>query len=165
MYAIKEMEKRYDLLEKNSVKNIEEYNSKVEKPNKLSRILIVVDEFANFMEDKEYKADIESSIKRISAEARAAGIHMIISTQSPRGDVITTTIRNNLGARVGLRVPDHNASNLILGMSGAENLKGKGDMLFNNPSSSESKRLKSPFISNKELEEFLNESKEIYEGE
>jgi len=164
MYAIKKMENRYELLEKNNVKNIDEYNLKVENIEKLPRVLIIVDEFANFMEDKEYKTDIESSIKRISAEARAAGIHMIISTQSPRGDVITTTIRNNLGARVALRVPDHSASNLILGMSGAENLKGKGDMLFNSPSSSESKRLKSPFISNKELENFLKESKEIYKG-
>lgn len=164
-YAIKEMEKRYELLEKNNVKNIEEYNLKINDQENLSRILIVIDEFANFMEDKEYKLEIESSIKRISAEARAAGIHMIISTQSPRGDVITTTIRNNLGARVALRVPDSNASHLILDSSGAENLKGKGDMLFNSPSSSELKRLKSPFISNDELIKFLEQSKKIYIGD
>jgi hypothetical protein len=163
-YIVEEMERRYKLLALKRVRNIEGYNGKVEKSEKLPRVVIVFDEFADFMEDKDFKEEIESSIKRISAKARAAGIHMIICTQSPRGDVITTTIRNNLGARVGLRVPDHHASNLILNDSGAENLKGKGDMLFKSPNTPESIRLKSPYLSDKEIEDFLNEVSKVFKG-
>nr|WP_243278255.1 FtsK/SpoIIIE domain-containing protein [Clostridium paraputrificum] len=152
---LKTMEERYKLFEKEEVKNINEYNEK-NQDNKLKRVLMVFDEYASMMQaDKEYVKIIESTIVRLSQEARAAGIHLIICTQSPKAEVITTTIRNNLNARIGLKVADAVASKVILDESGAETLLGKGDMLIKTADSSKLTRIKSPYVSNDELSSFI----------
>lgn len=149
------MEERYKLFEKEEVKNINEYNVK-NPSNKLKRVLMVFDEYASMMQaDKEYVKIIESTIVRLSQEARAAGVHLIICTQSPKAEIITTTIRNNLNARIGLKVADATASKLILDESGAETLLGKGDMLIKTANSSKVTRIKSPYVSNEELSNFI----------
>lgn len=152
---LKTMEERYKLFEKEEVKNINEYNEK-NSNNKLKRVLMVFDEYASMMQaDKEYVKIIESTIVRLSQEARAAGVHLIICTQSPKAEIITTTIRNNLNARIGLKVADATASKVILDESGAETLLGKGDMLIKTGDSSKLTRIKSPYVSNEELSSFI----------
>ncbi|MBZ9634604.1 FtsK/SpoIIIE domain-containing protein [Clostridium sp. FP1] len=149
------MEERYKLFESEGVKNINEYNSK-NTDKKLKRVLMVFDEYASMMQaDKENVKIIESTIVRLSQEARAAGIHLIICTQSPKADIITTTIRNNLNARVGLKVADAVASKVVLDESGAESLLGKGDMLVKTADSPKLMRIKSPYVTNEELEKFV----------
>ena len=154
------MDDRYRTFEKLAVKNINEYNEKC-PDNKIKRILMVFDEYASMMQaDKEYVKIIESTIVRLSQEARAAGIHLIICTQSPKAEIITTTIRNNLNARIGLKVADSVASKVILDESGAETLLGKGDMLIKTSDSPKLTRVKSPYITNYELEGFIKYLKE-----
>lgn len=143
---VKEMERRYKLFRNARVKNIANYNKKY-PDKKEKRILLVFDEFGAMIESsKDVRNKLESAIKQLAQKARAAGIHMIISTQTPRADIITTTIRNNLTARIALKVTDSNASNLILDEKGAESLLGKGDMLVKTGDSSNFARTKSPFI-------------------
>ena len=150
------MEDRYKLFESEGVKNINEYNSK-NADKKLKRVLMVFDEYASMMQaDKENVKIMESTIVRLSQEARAAGIHLIICTQSPKAEIITTTIRNNLNARIGLKVADAVASKVVLDESGAETLLGKGDMLVKTSDSPKLIRIKSPYVTNEELEKFIN---------
>lgn len=151
-----EMKRRYSEFKAKRVQNIAQYNNLVSKENRLKRIVMVFDEYASMMEDSnENQKRLESAIKSLSQLARAAGIHLIICTQTPRADIITTTIRNNLTARVALKVADTNASNLILDTKGAERLLGKGDMLFKTGLSSSLLRLKSPFTIKEEVEKVI----------
>lgn len=153
---VEEMDERYKLFRKSRVKNIASYNEKF-PDNKQKRILLVFDEFGAMIEDsKEVKDKLEYSIKKLAQKARAAGIHMIISTQTPRADIITTTIRNNLTARIALKVTDSNASSLILDSKGAESLLGKGDMLIKTAESSTFVRTKSPYIDEDEIYDIIN---------
>lgn len=155
-----EMDERYKEFAKYRVKDIASYNKIANK--KIPRIVVVFDEYADFMEEKEYREDLEKCLKRITQKARAAGIHIIISTQTPKSEIITTTIRNNLSARIALKVNDANASRIILDESGAENLLGKGDMFFKNPNEGILNRLKSPYIPTEELDNILLTLKECY---
>lgn len=159
---VDEMNSRYKTFLESKSKNISSYNRKT-KSVKMKRILMVFDEYAALMEEnKDLAKRLESAIKILSQKARAAGIHLIICTQSPRADIITTTIRNNLTARVGLRVADSVASGLVLDTSGAETLLGKGDMLLKTASSSEFLRAKSPFVTEEEIEIFIETCEETY---
>ncbi|MFC5772830.1 FtsK/SpoIIIE domain-containing protein [Ectobacillus antri] len=125
---VDEMEKRYARFKEEMVTNLEEYNEVVNE--KLPRIVIVFDEFADFMsQEKEIAKQVEINILRLGQKARAAGIHLIICTQNPKADIINTNIRNNLGARLALRAADATASTIILDEIGAEKLAGKGDFL------------------------------------
>ncbi|WP_129688302.1 FtsK/SpoIIIE domain-containing protein [Gottfriedia acidiceleris] len=125
---VDEMEERYTLFQKELVTNLEEYVTEVGE--KMHRIVVVFDEFADFMsQEGDVKKEVENAILRLGQKARAAGIHLIICTQNPRADIINTNIRNNLGARLALRATDVHASNVILGQDGAEKLAGKGDFL------------------------------------
>ncbi|MFK4784751.1 FtsK/SpoIIIE domain-containing protein [Fusobacterium sp. MFO224] len=162
---ITEMNKRYTKFKEKKVKEITSYNKKVEKDNRLPRVVVVFDEFGDFLGQKKFKSKLEESLSRIAQKARAAGIHLIVSTQSPKSEIITTTIRNNLGARIALKVPDGNASRLILDSSEAENLLGKGDMFFKDTASSTLKRLKSPYISENEIEETLEILRKEYSND
>jgi DNA segregation ATPase FtsK/SpoIIIE, S-DNA-T family len=127
-YLVDVMEERYSLFSKELVANLDEYVSEVGK--KMHRIVVVFDEFADFMsQEGDVKKDVENAILRLGQKARAAGIHLIICTQNPKADIINTNIRNNLGARLALRATDTHASNVILGQDGAEKLAGKGDFL------------------------------------
>ena len=146
---IMEMENRYSKFKDAYAKNLKEYNEALIEENKslevLPRIVIIFDEFADFMmQDKEFAQRIETAIKRIGQKGRAAGIHMIVCTQSPKAEIISTTIKNNLLARLGLKVTDAVASNVVLDTSGAENLAGKGDYLLKKDR--EPVRGKSPYL-------------------
>ena len=137
-WARMEMERRYELLQRYSVRNIGEYNQRVDHPvqhrdnpiQKLPFIVLIIDELADLMNDNAVRAEIETPIAALTAKARAAGIHLIIATQRPTTDIITGTIKSNIPGRVALRVAQANDSRTILDESGAENLIGKGDMLL-----------------------------------
>lgn len=145
-FYVNEMEERYTKFAREGVANLDEYITEVGE--KLPRVIIVFDEFADFMtQDSDMKKQVENAIMRLGQKARAAGIHLIISTQNPKADIINTNIRNNLGARLALRASDANASNVILDEAGAEKLAGKGDFLAKLYGNIE--RGKSPFLTPK----------------
>ncbi|MCM3364226.1 FtsK/SpoIIIE domain-containing protein [Niallia sp. Sow4_A1] len=156
---VEEMEARYTLFSKQYIRNLKEYNDMTEQQGnseeKLPRIVIVFDEFADFMlQDKELAKKIETMISRIGQKGRAAGLHMIVCTQSPKAEVINTTIKNNLLARLALKVTDGVASNVVLDTSGAENLAGKGDFLLKK--NSDPLRGKSPFLHHEAFVSLMN---------
>lgn len=136
-WAVIEMNRRYALLQQYGVRNIGDFNQRVEAPipgrknptQKLPYIVIVIDELADLMLD--VKSDIEPPITSLTQKARAAGLHMIIATQRPTTNVITGTIKANIPGRLALRVTQGNDSRTILDETGAERLIGKGDMLLN----------------------------------
>ena len=125
--AVEEMENRYRLMRNQRVNNIALYNQKVPENEKLPWRVIVLDEYGDLTSDPDSKKDIEASAKRLAQKARAAGIHLIIATQKPSGEVISTNLRSNLPAQLALRVKSHNESRVIIDTPGAETLNGKGD--------------------------------------
>lgn len=146
-----EMERRYQMLMDQKVRNIEEYNEITSDSGliKLPFILMIIDEYADVM--AVCGKSIELSINRIAAKARAVGIHLIIATQRPSGDVVTGTLKSNLPGRVAFAVSSAVNSRIILDEPGAESLLGKGDLLFKNPDSPVLQRAQGPFISGKEI--------------
>jgi S-DNA-T family DNA segregation ATPase FtsK/SpoIIIE len=143
-----EMDRRYKLLEKSKLSDVSELSSDM-----MPRIVMVIDEFAGFLDDKESKKAVTALLKRLGAMARAAGIHLILATQRPDKDVITPLLRENLPGRIALRVASKAGSDLILGASDAENLLGKGDLLWKR--GGELLRLQSPYIGQADLERTL----------
>ena len=125
--AVIEMQNRYKEFRSNRVKNIKQFNLKSSEDNKMPWKVIVLDEYADLTSDKESKEKIEASLRRLAQKARAAGIHVIIATQNPKADVISTNLRSNLPAQLALRVKGGNESIVIMGETGAETLCGKGD--------------------------------------
>ncbi len=123
------MEKRYTLFAEHGVNNINKFNKNTS--NKIPRIVLIFDEFADWMLESEgdFKKHISEAVQRLSAKARAAGIHMIVSTQRPDNTVVPMILRSNLGAKLALRVDAENNSNIILGAAGAEKLLGNGHMI------------------------------------
>ena len=146
-WAVKEMENRYKLMTRVGVKNIDGYNSKHKKH--MPYIVVIVDEMSDLMliAGKE----IENYIQRLSQMARAAGIHIIMATQRPSVDVITGTIKANFPTRVSFQVSSKIDSRTILGEQGAEQLLGKGDMLFMS-SANRIVRIHAPYVSESEIE-------------
>ena len=125
-WTVKEMENRYKLMTSVGVKNIDSYNSKHKKH--MPYIVVVVDEMSDLMLIS--SREIENYVQKLSAMARAAGIHIIMATQRPSVDVITGTIKANFPTRISFQVSSKIDSKTILGEQGAEQLLGKGDMLF-----------------------------------
>ena len=146
-WAVKEMENRYKLMTSVGVKNIDGYNSKHKKH--MPYIVVIVDEMSDLMliAGKE----IENYIQRLSQMARAAGIHIIMATQRPSVDVITGTIKANFPTRISFQVSSKIDSRTILGEQGAEQLLGKGDMLFMS-SANRIVRIHGPYVSEPEIE-------------
>jgi S-DNA-T family DNA segregation ATPase FtsK/SpoIIIE len=164
-WAIREMERRYDLLSAAGAKNIEGYNQKVVSgqisfeadgpaPDKLPYLVIIVDELAELM--MVAAKDIEISIARLAQMARAAGIHLILATQRPSVDVITGVIKANFPARVSFQVSAKPDSRTILDTTGAEHLLGMGDMLFLPPGTSKMKRLHGAFVSENDISSIVD---------
>jgi DNA segregation ATPase FtsK/SpoIIIE, S-DNA-T family len=160
-WAVGEMEERYKTLAAEGVRNIEQYNRNVQhaiaekrtpkdgvEPKPLPFIVVVIDELADLM--MVASNDVEESIARLAQMARAVGIHLILATQRPSVDVITGLIKANLPARISFRVSSKIDSRTILDGNGAEQLLGKGDMLFLPPASSRFIRLHGPYISEQE---------------
>ena len=146
-WAVKEMENRYKLMTSVGVKNIDGYNSKHKKH--MPYIIVIVDEMSDLMliAGKE----IENYIQRLSQMARAAGIHIIMATQRPSVDVITGTIKANFPTRISFQVSSKIDSRTILGEQGAEQLLGKGDMLFMS-AANRIVRIHGPYVSESEIE-------------
>ena len=150
-WIVKEMESRYKLMTRVGVKNIEGYNSKHKLP--MPYIVVIVDEMSDLM--LVASKEIEGYIQKLSQMARAAGIHIIMATQRPSVDVITGTIKANFPTRISFQVTSKIDSRTILGEQGAEQLLGKGDMLYMS-SANRTVRIHAPFVSESEIEKINN---------
>jgi DNA segregation ATPase FtsK/SpoIIIE, S-DNA-T family len=150
-WTVKEMNSRYKLMSKVGVRNIDGYNSKHKL--KMPYIVVVVDEMSDLM--LVAGKEIENYIQKLSQMARAAGIHIIMATQRPSVDVITGTIKANFPTRISFQVSSKIDSRTILGEQGAEQLLGKGDMLFMS-SANRIVRIHGPFVSEQEIEQVVN---------
>ena len=145
-WVVKEMESRYRLMTKEGVRNIDGYNEKHSLP--MPYIVVIVDEMSDLM--LVAGKEIENYIQKLSQMARAAGIHIIMATQRPSVDVITGTIKANFPTRISFQVTSKIDSRTILGEQGAEQLLGKGDMLYMT-SANRIVRIHGPFVSEKEI--------------
>lgn len=171
-WAIKEMERRYELMATASVRNIEQYNEKILDKSqqlffddgydnvninggkKLPYIIIIIDELADLM--MVAAKEVETYITRLAQKARAAGIHMIVATQRPSVDVITGLIKANFPARIAFKVASKIDSRTIIDSNGADTLLGQGDMLFLKPATSNLIRIHGAYVTEKEIENVVN---------
>jgi S-DNA-T family DNA segregation ATPase FtsK/SpoIIIE len=165
-WAVSEMEKRYKELAGWGVRNIDGFNSEVEKRNtnehfddngeawkKLPYIVIIIDELADLMMVS--GKEVEESITRLAQMARAVGIHLVLATQRPSVDVITGLIKANFPARISFRVSSKVDSRTIIDSNGSESLLGKGDMLFLPPATSQIVRVHGTFVDEKEINQIV----------
>jgi len=157
-WAVREMERRYELLATHKTRNIAQYNRKVEKALKadpdsdmehLPFVVIIIDELADLMIVA--SRDVEVALTRLAQMARAAGIHLILATQRPSVDVLTGIIKANFPTRLTFQVSSKTDSRTIIDTNGAENLLGKGDMLFLPPGTAKLQRIHGAYISEAEL--------------
>jgi len=159
-WLIEEMERRFRTLSVNKVRNIYEFNQKIEKNNKdeeeeiMPYIILVIDELADLMAAK--GRDIETGIVRLAQKARAVGIHLILATQRPSVEVITGLIKANVISRIAFQVASQVDSRTILDTSGAEKLLGLGDLLFVSAEFSKPKRIQGNYVSSKEVEKVVD---------
>lgn len=168
-WAVREMERRYQLLSDHKARNITQFNQKMEKakagqdgikPEKLPLVVIIIDELADLM--MVASRDVEVALTRLAQMARAAGIHLILATQRPSVDVLTGIIKANFPARLSFKVSSKTDSRTIIDGNGAENLLGNGDMLLLPPGTSKIQRIHGAYISEEELiriTEFLKKQK------
>ncbi len=166
-WAVREMERRYELLEQSGLRNLVQYNdmvkeenSKCPKPGKdtqellppletLPYIVVIVDELGDLM--MVASKDVEYALTRLAQMARAAGIHLILATQRPSADVLTGTIKANFPTRISFQVSSKVDARIIIDQGGAESLLGNGDMLFCPPGTGKLMRIQGAFISEKEI--------------
>lgn len=156
-WAVQEMERRFELIEAQHVRNIAQYNAAIaDDPlkEKLPQVVIIIDELADLMMSA--PDDVETSICRLAQKARAAGMHLIIGTQRPSTDVITGLIKANIPSRIAFTVSNQIDSRIIIDTQGAEKLIGKGDMLFSPVGSSKPIRVQGSFVSEKEIEDIID---------
>ena len=159
-WAVTEMEKRYRMFADRGVRDIAGYNRFVDtlpedtEVEKMPHIVIIVDELADLMMTASH--EVEDSINRIAAKARAAGMHLIIATQRPSVDVVTGVIKANIPTRIAFAVSSQIDSRTILDSAGAEKLIGRGDMLFAPIGSSKPNRIQGCFVSDEEVEKVVN---------
>jgi S-DNA-T family DNA segregation ATPase FtsK/SpoIIIE len=178
-WAAKEMDRRYDILESYSVRDIQSYHKnilekeiakaesknteaesdKIEDIERMPYIVIIIDELADIMQS--YPRELESAIVRLAQMSRAVGIHLILSTQRPSVEVITGLIKANIPTRVALQVASQIDSRTILDMAGAEKLLGAGDMLYLSGDMSKPIRIQSAFISETEVKKVVQYLKEM----
>ncbi|MCK9272546.1 hypothetical protein M0P65_03295 [Candidatus Gracilibacteria bacterium] len=157
-WAIAEMMRRYDILTQTRSRNIEEYNKKVHKKDKLPNIVIIIDELADLMM-RGNKKEVEGSIVRIAQMARAVGMHLIVATQRPSVDVITGLIKANIPSRIAFTVASLVDSRTIIDKMGAEDLLGKGDMLYSPSGSVDAERMQGVYVETDEVESVINHIK------
>jgi len=170
-WAAKEMDRRYDLLEENSVRDIQSYHQNVyakykgdpeNAPERMPYIVIIIDELADIMTS--YPRELEAAIVRLAQMSRAVGIHLMLSTQRPEVRVITGLIKANVPARVALKVASQIDSHTILDTGGAEKLLGAGDMLYSS-GNAQPERLQSAFISEDEVKNVVKYLADSYRDE
>ncbi len=168
-WAAKEMDRRYDILEAESVRDIQSYHENViapaleklkkgesdaEQPQAMPYIIIIIDELADIMQT--YPRELEAAIVRLAQMSRAVGIHLLLSTQRPSVNVITGLIKANIPARIALQVASQIDSRTILDASGAEKLLGAGDMLYISGEMGKPLRLQSAFIGETEVKKVVS---------
>jgi S-DNA-T family DNA segregation ATPase FtsK/SpoIIIE len=155
-WAVKEMERRYQLFSKANARDLPRYNNHLLKRGErpIPYIVIVVDEMADLM--MAAPEEVEKHICRLAQMARAVGIHLIIATQRPSVDVITGLIKANFPARIAFAVSSQTDSRVILDVPGAERLLGRGDMLFMAPDASKLERLQGTFVSDEEISRIVH---------
>lgn len=146
----REMDRRYDLLSEHGMRNIDGWNAKASFQDRMPYIVVVIDELADLM--IQARAEVETSIVRIAQLARAVGIHLVIATQRPSVDVITGTIKANIPSRIAFAVSAQVDSRTILDGKGAEDLIGRGDMLYMPIDASKPMRIQGCYVSEKEVE-------------
>ncbi len=176
-WAAKEMDRRYDILESESVRDIESYHSNIfgkvkskksedgkEEVNadRMPYIVVIIDELADIMSS--YPRELESAIVRLAQMSRAVGIHLILSTQRPEVNIITGLIKANIPARIALKVSSQVDSRTILDTGGAEKLLGAGDMLYSS-GEAQPERLQSAFISESEVKKVVKYLADAYKDE
>jgi S-DNA-T family DNA segregation ATPase FtsK/SpoIIIE len=147
--AVQEMEHRYMLLSRIGARNIDGYNQRVTKEERMPYMVIVVDELCDLM--MQCAAEVEGSITRLAQLARATGIHLVIATQRPSVDVITGVIKANISSRIAFAVSSHHDSRTILDQNGAERLIGSGDLLFLPIDASKPVRIQGCYMSEAEI--------------
>lgn len=154
-----ELETRTALFSEARVTKISEYNDRMASKT-LAPIVVVVDEYADLVDvmTKHERGAFERAFRRLAQRARSVGIHLVIATQRPSADIVTTSLKTNLSARVAFRLPAHHDSMTVLDQSGAENLLGRGDMLFSADGRVE--RLQGFHIGTTELEIFVEQKRE-----
>jgi len=173
-WAVKEMERRYELLSEKKARNISQYNQKIERepaekpkdnapeegevaaqapPEPLPYIVIIIDELADLM--MVASRDVEVALTRLAQMARAAGIHLVLATQRPSVDVLTGIIKANFPTRLTFQVSSKTDSRTIIDANGAENLLGMGDMLFLPPGTGRLQRIHGAYISEQELNRII----------
>jgi DNA segregation ATPase FtsK/SpoIIIE, S-DNA-T family len=162
-WAVKEMERRYELLAEKKAKNFIQYNKKIESENKADKenpaeklpyIVIIIDELADLM--MVASRDVEVALTRLAQMARASGIHLILATQRPSVDVLTGVIKANFPTRLTFQVSSKVDSRTIIDTNGAENLLGNGDMLFLPPGTAKLQRIHGAYISEPEFERIVD---------
>ena len=179
-WAAKEMDRRYDILEVESVRDIESYHNNVFNKNpkktktnsegieeeinadRMPYIVIIIDELADIMST--YPRELEAAIVRLAQLSRAVGIHLILSTQRPEVNIVTGLIKANIPARVALKVSSQVDSRTILDAGGAEKLLGAGDMLYSS-GEAQPERLQSAFISESEVKKVVKYLADAYRDE
>lgn len=179
-WAAKEMDRRYNIMESERVRDISSYHKNIVDPayanidpgeeiepgtlpEKMPYIVFVIDELADIMQM--YPKELEAGIVRLAQMSRAVGIHLILSTQRPEVNVITGLIKANVPARIALRVASQIDSRTILDASGAERLLGAGDMLYQSGNMSKPARMQCPYISEEEVKKVVKFLKKEYEEE
>ncbi|MCX5713110.1 MAG: FtsK/SpoIIIE domain-containing protein, partial [Candidatus Omnitrophica bacterium] len=150
-WLVSEMEERYRLLSKATVRNIAAYN---EKSEKMPYIVVVIDELADLMMVS--RDQIENAITRLAQLSRAVGIHLILATQRPSVDVITGVIKANFPARISFKVASKVDSRTVLDSNGADKLLGRGDMLFLRPGQEKLTRAQGTLVTDKEIERVVD---------
>ncbi|HUX36081.1 MAG TPA: DNA translocase FtsK [Candidatus Paceibacterota bacterium] len=169
-WAVKEMEQRYELLQKSGNRDIKSYNEKIkgapsdkeDAPQPLPYIVIIVDELADLMSS--YGREVEGYVVRLAQMARATGIHLVLSTQRPSVEIITGLIKANITSRIALQVASQIDSRTIIDASGAEKLLGAGDLLFISSDLSKPKRIQGAYISEDEIKkvaDFIRDNNEM----
>jgi S-DNA-T family DNA segregation ATPase FtsK/SpoIIIE len=173
-WAVNEMERRYDILESFTERDITSYHKNVfqkavlkEKnnpdaflPERMPYIVVIIDELADIM--MSYPKELESAIVRLAQKSRAVGIHLILSTQRPSVNVITGLIKANIPSRIALKVASQIDSRTIIDTGGAEQLLGQGDLLFTSSENPKQERVQSAFVSDQEVKKVVEYLKDKY---
>jgi S-DNA-T family DNA segregation ATPase FtsK/SpoIIIE len=158
-WALREMDKRYDLLAKFNARDLKTYNERVK--DTLPYLVIVIDELSDLMSAS--ASEVEGPIVRLAQMSRAVGIHLIVATQRPSVDVITGLIKANIPGRIAFAVASATDSRTILDQQGAEKLLGRGDMLYSTAELPSPKRIQGAFVSDKEISQVVDFIKSKYE--
>ncbi len=166
-WGVNEMERRYKILARAKARNLNGFNSRPADPEqlydedgeavpkRLPYLVIIIDELADIMMT-DAKSDVETSICRIAQKGRAAGIHLVIATQTPRKDVVTGIIKANLPTKIAFKVTSQIDSRVILDVNGAESLLGKGDMLFRPPGGDALERVQGAWVSDPDIQKVVD---------